>query len=70
MDIIDEVAMQSMMKSIEPMLSQGSAWSQTDNDIGFAVSMDFYPSEEMGESAVYALLGKYRGRALGGNMIH
>lgn len=54
---IDDVAMQSIIKQIQPVLNQATAWSQEDTCIGFAVSMDFCPEEEMGRAAVLDLLG-------------
>lgn len=55
---MDEIAMQSIIKIIKPSFSQESLSIQKDHDIGFAVSMDFHPTEAMGQSAVLALLGK------------
>ena len=55
---MDEIAMQSIIKIIQPSFSPESLSIQTDNAIGFAVSMDFSPAEKTGQSAVLALLGK------------
>jgi len=63
---IDDVAMQSIIKQITPVLNQTSSWSQEDNGIGFGVSMDFCPREKMGEAAVLDLLGTTEGN----NKIH
>ena len=54
---IDDVAMQSIVKQIQPVLNQASLWSEDDNGIGFAVAMDFCPEETMGQAAVLGLLG-------------
>jgi hypothetical protein len=54
---IDDIAMQSIIKQIQPVLNQTIPWSQEDTGIGFAVSMDFCPEEEMGQAAVLDLLG-------------
>ena len=54
---IDDEAMNSIIKRIEPFLKQESSWNEHEQDIGFAVAMDFYPSEDMGEAAVRLLLG-------------
>lgn len=54
---IDEVALQAITKQIEPILHQRS-WSTEENDLGFAVTMDFNPYEESGQKAVLFLLEK------------
>lgn len=56
---MDEVAMQAMLEQVKPMLQHSDAsWSQAYPDLGFAVAMDFSPSEEMSEQAAVVLLGK------------
>lgn len=55
---MDEVAMQSIVELIKPRFSQAALCTQNNNDIGFAVAMDFSPTEEMGQSAALSLLGK------------
>lgn len=54
---IDDVAMQAIVQQMDPFIKQELSWSNDDQDIGFAVAMDFYPTEEMGQSAVCKLLG-------------
>lgn len=54
---IDDEAMQSLVKRMEPFLCGELSFSQEEQDIGFAVAMDFHPAEDMGRSAVRALLG-------------
>lgn len=56
---IDEVAMQSMIEHVKPMLQTSAlSWGEEYPDLGFAVAMDFLPSEMMGEQAAVQLLGK------------
>lgn len=53
---IDDVAMNAILSRVEPILRQEGAWSVSDEHIGFAVAMDFYPQEAMGQLAVKTLL--------------
>ncbi|CEK10383.1 hypothetical protein [Legionella hackeliae] len=53
---IDDIAMNAIIKRVEPMLKQEKAWTSYDNDLGFAASMDFHPQETMGRLAVEILL--------------
>ncbi len=56
---IDEVAMQAMLEQIKPMLQRSEvSWSKAYPDLGFAVAMDFSPSEATSEQAAVILLGK------------
>ena len=54
---IDEVAMNVIIEKLRPMFSQDSLGTH-EPDIGFAVSMDFNPSEPTGQTAILSLLGK------------
>ena len=54
---IDEVAMNVIIEKLRPTFSQNSLGTH-ESDIGFAVSMDFNPSESTGQNALIALLGK------------
>lgn len=51
---IDEVAMSSISRQIGEYINSGRNLAK-DNDIGFAVSMDFMPSEENGRLAALSL---------------
>lgn len=55
--LIDDIAMQAMINKIKPILNKELTLPD-DNDIGFAVSMEFSPKEEMGRLAALALLKK------------
>ena len=59
---IDEVAMDIIIEKLRPVFSQTSLGAH-DPDIGFAVSMDFNPSESIGQNAALALLGKNVGHS-------
>jgi hypothetical protein len=52
---IDDEAMKSMIKRVEPMLQREGVWEMPDEDIGFAVAMDFHPQEQMGQLAIKTL---------------
>lgn len=52
---IDEMALISISKRISQVLNQGISMEE-DEEIGFAVAMDFNPSEETGQAAVVNLL--------------
>lgn len=54
---IDEIALKSITRQIEPLLNQAS-WSNEENEFGFAVAMDFHPHNEAGQKAVSLLLEK------------
>lgn len=54
---IDDIAMQAMINKITPILNKELTLPEDDH-IGFAVTMDFSPQEEMGYLAVQALLNK------------
>lgn len=53
---MDDRAMEAIIKQVEPILQQKGTWEMTDEHIGFAVSMDFNPQEQMGALAVKTLL--------------
>ena len=59
---IDEVAMDLIIEKLRPAFSQASLGAD-DSDIGFAVTMDFNPTEQTGHNAVLALLGKNAGQS-------
>lgn len=67
---IDEVALESLMHKVKPMLNRDALWSESMKEIGFAVAMDFYPQEEMGESAVRILLSHFGELEFVGKTIH
>lgn len=55
---IDEVAMQTLAAKIKPILNQ-CTWVENDgekNHLGFAVAVDFHPTEATGEAAASDLL--------------
>jgi hypothetical protein len=52
---IDEVALLAISKKVGGVLQKGLD-IQEDQDLGFAVSMDFNPSESLGQAAASALL--------------
>lgn len=52
---IDEVAMTLITETIKPIL-QDCSWTEKAEHVGFAVAVDFNPSEEIGEAAVLSLL--------------
>ncbi|MFT4058030.1 MAG: hypothetical protein QM652_00615 [Legionella sp.] len=52
---IDDVAMQTMINRIKPILNKELMFPE-DEHIGFAVAMDFCPKEEMGMNAALTLL--------------
>ncbi|MCL9685529.1 hypothetical protein [Legionella maioricensis] len=52
---IDEVALLAISKRVGAVLKEGVD-IQEDKDLGFAVSMDFNPSEALGQAAVSALI--------------
>jgi len=52
---IDDIAMQAMITRIKPILNKQVTLAEDDH-IGFAVTMDFCPKEEMGYLAALALL--------------
>lgn len=54
---IDDIAMQAMMNKIKPILNKELTLAK-DDPVGFAVTMDFAPQEELGHLAVQALLNK------------
>lgn len=54
---VDEVAMSSIIKQIENYTSVSAAYKIDDANIGFAVSINFTPSESIGKMAASALLG-------------
>lgn len=62
---IDEEAMKAMIKRVELMLQREGAWEMSDEHIGFAVVMDFYPQEHMGQLAIKILFNL--GAAIGYN---
>ncbi|WP_019218259.1 hypothetical protein [Legionella tunisiensis] len=51
---IDEVALHAITKRIEPILHQRS-WSTEENELGFAVAMDFNPTEDSVTGGSYGL---------------
>lgn len=55
---IDEIAAQSIVEMCKPIFCQRALQAQKEYDIGFAVAMDFVPSEAAGQSAALVLLGK------------
>ncbi len=56
---IDEVAMQSLLEQVKPMLKSSElSWRNDCPELGFAVAMDFLPQEAVGEKAAVMLLGK------------
>lgn len=52
---IDEVALLSLNKRVSSVLKENLN-IQEESDLGFAVAMDFNPSEEFGQAAVINLL--------------
>ena len=54
---IDDIAMQAMINKIKPILNRELTLPEGDH-IGFAVSMEFHPKEDMGRLAALALLQK------------
>ncbi|KTD61718.1 hypothetical protein Lspi_2348 [Legionella spiritensis] len=53
---IDAVAMQAMIRRVEPILKGEVKWTGAEEELGFAASMDFSPQEVMGEMAANTLL--------------
>lgn len=62
---MDEIAMQSIIAQIKTRFSEKALCTRNDNDIGFAVAMDFFPTEETGQAAALGLLGKINGERTG-----
>ncbi|HHF7345127.1 TPA: hypothetical protein ACPSKB_001545 [Legionella feeleii] len=52
---IDEITLKSISRRIEPILNHAS-WSNEENELGFAVAMDFRPHNETSQKAVLLLL--------------
>lgn len=52
---IDEVALESLSTRVRSVLQEGSN-IQEEQELGFAVAMDFNPAEQSGQAAVTALL--------------
>lgn len=52
---IDEIALKLMSRRIEPLFHFAS-WSNEENELGFAVAMDFFPHNETTQKAVLLLL--------------
>lgn len=57
---VDEVVLNSLLNQIKPMLDKNSPLAEHLQEIGFAVKMDFYPQEIMGELAVRTLLFDFK----------
>lgn len=56
---IDDIAMRALIDKVRPILNRELALPEED-DIGFAVAMDFRPEEEMALSAALTLLRKFK----------
>ncbi|MCW8407495.1 hypothetical protein OQJ13_00725 [Legionella sp. PATHC035] len=53
---MDDMFVDSLLEKIKPILNKDPLWDESMKEIGFAVAMDFCPSEKMGETAVQLLL--------------
>lgn len=67
---VDDIVLKSLIEKIKPMLNQDSLWSESMNEIGFAVAMDFCPQEETAEIAVQTLLSHFSDKKLKDEKIH
>ena len=54
---MDDIALASISRQMETFLFYRQEKNFGDSDIGFAVSIDFTPTEELGRKAALALLG-------------
>jgi hypothetical protein len=54
---MDDIALASITEQMETYLFYRQEKNLGDSDIGFAVSIDFIPTEELGQKAALALLG-------------
>ncbi|KTC90327.1 hypothetical protein OQJ18_04400 [Fluoribacter dumoffii] len=67
---MDEVFVDSLLAKIKPLLAKEPLWNESMSEIGFAVSMDFCPEENMGESAAYTLMSAFETHELIQREIH
>jgi hypothetical protein len=56
---IDNIAMQALINKVRPILNKELALPEEDH-IGFAVAMDFCPTEDIAQLAALTLLGKLK----------
>ncbi|AHE66900.1 hypothetical protein [Legionella oakridgensis] len=68
--LMDDIAMQAMIKKIAPILHGTVDFPVDESQVGFATAMDFCPKEDMGQLAVLALLAALKNEDDASSKIH